>query len=208
MTLVKICGLKDEINLEAALINGADFVGFVFFEASPRNITIPQAALLAQQSNNHAKRVGLFVDPSDADLEAVLKEVDLDFIQLHGTETNIRVAEISERFNKPVIKAFRVADKADLDEARSYDAPAWLLFDAHVPGDLPGGTGQSFDWSLLESCTFEKPWMLSGGLHAGNVGGALKALKPDAIDVSSGVEKKRGEKDAAKIKSFIEAVKS
>ncbi len=158
------------------------------------------------------RAVGLFVDPTDEELEAVLGKVQLDMIQLHGTETPERVQNIKKRFSMPVIKAFPVRTAEDIERSGDYVSCAdWFIFDAKpMPGqagsDLPGGTGQVFDWSLLEGRVFTKPWMLSGGLTPDNVGAALSTLSPEAVDVSSGVEKQRGEKDPEKIQAFLKAV--
>lgn len=207
---VKICGIKTIEALEAAVQGGAAFVGFVFFEASPRNIAIDIAGELCQMVPAHVRRVGLFVNPSDEELEIVLKIATLDMLQLHGNETPKRVREIKKRFNKPVMKAFSVSTADDIVRAYAYeDAVDWYVFDAKAPegSEVPGGNGQSFDWALLAQEEFDKPWMLSGGLTLENVEQALMVLSPDAVDVSSGVESVRGQKDEAKIKAFIAAAK-
>jgi phosphoribosylanthranilate isomerase len=210
MTQVKICGLKDTDNLRAAIEAGADFVGMVFYPQSPRNIDYHTAANLRQLTPKNVKAVGLFVDPTDADLEKYVTGLKLDMIQLHGDEPPERVTAIQKRFERPVIKAIRFGSKTDLQQIEIYQPVAdWLLLDSRPQGaKLPGGTGKTFDWNLLAEQKFEKPWMLSGGLHAANVRTALGILKPTAVDVSSGVEKERGVKDAAKIREFIAAVKS
>lgn len=210
MTDVKICGIKTEEALKAAVDAGARFVGFVFYPDSPRNVSIEEAKHLAEQTPKGVRRVGLFVDPDNKTLEKTLEHVALDIIQLHGDETPERVAAIKNLTGKPVMKAIRLASKYDMDGYEEFETAAdWLLFDAKpADADLPGGTGQSFDWSILKGRTFKKQWMLSGGLTAENVAGALELLNPKAIDVSSGVEEMRGVKDPDKIKRFIEAVKS
>lgn len=208
MTDVKICGLSTPQTLRAAADAGARFAGFVFFPPSPRHVSPDIAASLARELPTGVRSVGLFVNADNALLEAVLGAVPLDMIQLHGEEPPARVAEIKARFKMPVIKAMRVADARDVAAARDYeDVADWLLFDAKVEGDLPGGTGHVFDWHVLADRTFRKPWMLGGGLHAGNIGAALSVLKPAAVDVSSGVESARGVKDIKKIQEFIAAVK-
>lgn len=208
-THIKICGIKEPEALQAATGNGARFVGFVFFPPSPRHITIDIAQELAYQVPTGVRSVGLFVDPTDAQLASVLGKVQLDMIQLHGHEDVSRVAEIKAHYMMPIIKAFPVSEIQDLDDVESYSEVAdWFLFDAKPPKDaaVPGGTGKSFDWSILEGRTFSKPWMLSGGLTPDNVADAISALRPDAVDVSSGVEAARGEKDPQRIKAFLEAV--
>lgn len=204
----KICGIKTPEALNAAVQGGVRFVGFVFYPRSPRHVEIDIAKELSMMLPTGVRSVALFVDPSDAELEAVLGKVQIDMIQLHGCETAYRVSEIKARFNLPVIKAFPVRVAEDIDCALGYEDADWYLFDAKpVDADLPGGTGQVFDWSLLQGREFDKPWMLSGGLDVDNVAAALAIVQPDAVDVSSGVESTRGVKDAGKIKAFLAAVK-
>lgn len=211
---VKICGLKDIVAIDAAIEAGADFIGLVFYPASPRHVTIEEAAWFAEhiKSRSVAKKVmsvALMVDPDDPLLEQVISVVSPDMLQLHGSETPERVSAVKERTKIPVIKALAVSSESDFNIVPAYDAVAdWLLFDAKpAPGGLPGGTGKSFDWSLLKGRSFSRPWMLSGGLTPENVGEALAVLSPDAVDVSSGVEAARGVKDPAKIRAFIEVSK-
>ena len=210
MTAVKICGLSDPQNLQTAIDAGTRFVGFVFYEPSPRNVSFDTAWNLARAVPTSLRSVGLFVDPDDELLERVLTRIQLDMVQLHGNETPGRVAEIKDKYKMEVMKAIRVREESDLEGIEGFEAAAdWLLFDSKPEkATLPGGTGHSFDWSLLEGRTFSKPWMLGGGLSPENVGDAIKQLSPNAVDVSSGVESAPGQKDPAKIKAFIEAVKS
>ncbi|MCF8495808.1 MAG: DUF559 domain-containing protein [Alphaproteobacteria bacterium] len=339
---IKICGIRDSEGLRAAVEAGADFVGFVFYPGSPRFVTVEQAAILSREESGSLKKVGLFVDPDLEELGNILARAPLDFIQLHGEETPAFISKIKEKFGIPVIKALRVAQAHDLDQAGAYEEVAdWLLFDSkpyapppskrgeagrgivsnarilrktmtsaerllwtrisrrqvggfkfrrqhpvppyigdfvclerqliieldgsqHIEqesydwkrteyleshgyrilrfwnkdvmentegvletildhlqnppplssplrkggGVMPGGTGQSFDWSLLAGRRFKKPWMLAGGLHAGNIAQALSVLMPDALDVSSGVESAPGVKDPEKIKAFVEAARA
>lgn len=203
MTLVKICGLKTPDAMTAALEGGADFVGLVFHEASPRHVEIEVAAYLASYVPDSVKVVGLFVDPDDKKLEEILANVRLDMIQLHGTESPIRIAEVKAKFGKPVIKALSIASPEDVAGIAAYEEAAdWTLLDSRG-----GGTGKSFDWALLDNASFVRPWMLAGGLTPGIVGGAIKRLKPTAVDVSSGVEAARGVKDPDKIRAFIKAAR-
>lgn len=206
MTAVKICGLRDPENLRVAAEAGAGFAGFVFYPQSPRFVETEIARILAEKLPQGVRGVGLFVDPSDEDIARILGAVPLDMIQLHGAENPARVAAIGALANLPVIKAIRLREPDDVLEAAKYeDVADWLLFDSRVDHDLPGGTGQRFDWEMLKGRAFRKPWMLSGGLMPENVAEALEILRPDALDVSSGVEKVRGVKDPAKIKAFIAA---
>jgi phosphoribosylanthranilate isomerase len=205
--LVKICGLSTPETITAAIEAGADFIGFVFYPASPRHVEIEVAKYLCTQIPDHIEIVGLFVNPNDPTLQKVINEVPLTMIQLHGNERPSRVAEIKEHFKLPLIKAFSIENKNDLDKAFEYEGLIeWYLFDAKGEA-LPGGNGISFDWSILENYKSEIPWMLAGGLTPENVNEALKTTTPNAVDVSSGVESSAGVKDASKIRAFLKAVK-
>jgi phosphoribosylanthranilate isomerase len=208
---VKICGLSSPTTLDAALASGADMVGFVFFDPSPRNLSPGQARALAGQLHGRAQKVALTVDAGDARLEAIVDALAPDILQLHGRESPERVRAIRARFGIPVMKAIGVASRADLDKADAYgEAADMLLFDAKPAPEavLPGGNGQAFDWSILSDFTAARPWMLSGGLDAGNVGEALAATGALGVDVSSGVESAPGVKDPARIATFIAAVRA
>jgi phosphoribosylanthranilate isomerase len=210
MTDVKICGLKTVDALDAALEGGADYVGLVFFAASPRNVTLQQAAALAGHARGRAQIVALVVDADDAALAAILEDVAPDWLQLHGRESPERVREIKQRTGLPVIKAIPVATQADATRAYDYAGIADLvLFDAKAPQGavLPGGNGHAFDWSALDGVKERMPFMLSGGLTADNVQDALRATNAGAVDVSSGVESAPGVKDPELIQRFLEAVK-
>lgn len=206
---IKICGLTEPKTLATACAQGADYIGYVFYPPSPRFIEPTQAAFLIRQMPSTVKAVGLFVDAGDQELEDALAAAPVDVVQLHGGETPERVAEVKARFHRPVIKALPVRGETDVAVARDYeDVADWLLFDAKPAGaNLPGGTGQRFDWSLLAGESFKKPWMLSGGLDADAVQEALGLLSPDGVDVSSGVEITRGVKDSGRITDFIRSVK-
>jgi phosphoribosylanthranilate isomerase len=210
--LAKICGVTSPGAVAAAVAGGADMIGFVFFPPSPRNLTPEQAATLAAAVPTGIDRVGVFVDPDDATLEAVLAKVPLDLIQLHGDESPARVRMIREKFRLPVIKAIRVSGPQDVARARDYDGVAdWLMFDSRAPrggeGGLPGGNGMAFDWRLLAGQGFRRPWLLSGGLDCDNVAVAVAESGAVAVDVSSGVEQAPGRKDPKRIKAFLETVK-
>jgi len=210
---VKICGLRTQAALQAALQGGADYVGLVFHAASPRNLDLKTARKLAETARGRAKIVALLVDPDDAQLAEVVAAVDPDLIQLHGAETPARVAEIAERFARPVMKAVKVAGPADAEAALAYKGKADLiLFDAKAPedreGTLPGGNGAAFDWQALESVRGKLPYMLAGGLTPLNVGEAIRLTGAAAVDVSSGVESRPGEKDAELIRRFLHAAKT
>ncbi len=210
---VKICGLRDEAALDVALAAGADYVGFVFFARSPRNI-LPQAArILADKARGKAKVVALFVDPDDALVAEVVETVSPDILQLHGTETPARVAEIARRFGRPVMKAVAVAGARDVQAALAYVGSAdRILFDAKAAQDdtdaLPGGNGVAFDWRALAGLEGRIDYMLAGGLTPGNVAEAILLTGARAVDVSSGVETRPGEKDPDLIRRFIHAAKT
>lgn len=205
---VKICGLRTADDVAAAATAGAGYVGFVFFPKSPRNVTIPEAKLLAAEVSVGIAKVALVVNPDDALLDAITAEVAIDMIQLHGAETPQRVAEVRARYGLPVMKAVGVADASDLDALDAYAKVAdQILVDAKPPkhADLPGGNGLSFDWRLIAGRRWPVPWMLAGGLVADNVAEAIALTGARQVDVSSGVESVPGTKDAAKIAAFVTA---
>ncbi len=210
MTQVKICGLNDAEGYDAAVAAGANHVGFVFYPPSPRAVSPAQAAALASRHPGGPRRVGLLVDASDAEIEAILAAVPLDILQLHGEETPARATALRQRFGLPVMKALGIAEAADLALLDSY-APAvdMFLLDAKPPqgASLPGGNATSFDWSLLAGRTIPRPWLLAGGLTAANVGAAIALSGAPGVDVSSGVERARGVKDPALIEAFVRAAR-
>ncbi len=206
----KICGLSDALSVEAAVQGGAAFVGFVFYAASPRAVSPGQAAELAALVPEGVAKVGLFVDADDAAIDAALA-APLDMLQLHGGETPERVAQLRARTGCKIIKNLPVASAADVERAADYyQAADWLMFDARpakdLKGALPGGNALAFDWLLLKDRDFPLPWMLAGGLNAGNVAEAVRLSGAQTVDVSSGVEDKRGVKNPAKIAGFLKAV--
>ena len=208
----KICGLNAPDAVAAAVAGGAGHIGLVFYPPSPRYVTPSRAALLAAEVPRAVGKVGLFVDAADDTLAAALDEVDLDLLQLHGDESVDRVAAVRERFGVPVMKAIRVSCESDVAAADAYAEVAdWLLFDARAPaerpGALPGGNALAFDWRLLAGRRWAVPWMLSGGLDAGNVAEAVGVAGARAVDVSSGVEDRRGHKSPGKIADFLAAVR-
>jgi phosphoribosylanthranilate isomerase len=200
-TRIKICGITREQDLDAALSAGADAIGFVFYPPSPRFLDDARAAALARRVPAFVTRVGLFVNAEPATVRATLAEVPLELLQFHGEED----AAYCAQFGRPWIKAARVRPDLDLLEfARRYPGASGLLLDAYV--EAYGGAGQTFDWSLIPR-QLPLPVLLSGGLHAANVGEGIRNLRPWAVDVSSGVESAKGIKDAAKIAAFVAAVK-
>lgn len=205
---VKICGLTDPHALAAALAGRVRFVGFVFYPGSPRWLSPPLAADLARMVPTGVRTVGLFVNPDDAFLDAVVGQVPLDFLQLHDDQPPDRLRHIRQRFALPIIKAFRIATAADLEPVATYAGLAdILLFDAKPPADdraLPGGNGRRFDWSLLNGRPWSQPWMLSGGLTPDTLAEAIAATGARMVDVSSGVEDRPGHKDPQRIRAFLD----
>lgn len=201
-TRIKICGITREQDLRAAASSGADAIGLVFYDKSPRHLDVSQAAKLARTVPPFVTAVGLFANPSVDYVREVLAKVSLDVLQFHGEETPGFCAQ----FDKPYLKAIRVKPGVDLLQCASrYSDAQGLLLDAYVEG-MQGGTGEPFDWALIPR-DLTLPVILSGGLHMGNVAAAIKQVRPYAVDVSSGVEAAKGIKDAAKIAAFINEVK-
>jgi len=204
---VKICGLATVDDVCACADAGANYMGLVFFEKSPRNISIPTARELALAAPPGLAKVALVVNPSDAELDAITGTVPLDVLQLHGKETPERVAEVKSRYGLPVMKAVGIADGDDLPKLESYFGVAdQILVDAKPPkgGELPGGNGLSFDWRLIAGRRWPCPWMLAGGLTPENVAEAVKMTGAKQVDVSSGVEDVPGQKNAELIQKFVQ----
>ena len=209
---VKICGLKRPEDALTAAKAGADYLGFVFFERSPRHLTMVDAVRLRDRLPHGPERVGVFVDPDFALLSAAVDALDLDWIQLHGDETPKFASLVRARFGLNVIKAVPVATAEDVAEARRWYGHAdALLFDAKPPATadaLPGGNAVRFPWGLMQGQDIALPWFLAGGLTAENVAEAISLSGAPALDVSSGVESAPGEKSAEKIEAFLKAAKS
>jgi len=207
---VKICGIKTEEALTAAIEAGADFIGLVFFAKSPRHVDLDNASRLSEMARGHIRTVALLVDPSDAELDQILNTVAPDIIQLHGTETPERVAEIRTLAQRPILKAVKVATAADIVAASAFPAADMFLFDAKPAktAALPGGNGVPFDWPLLAQTPPDRPFMLSGGLTAENIAEAIRLTEPQAVDTSSGVERAPGQKDSGAIRRFVHAAKT
>lgn len=208
---VKICGLTTVEAVQDTVAAGADYIGLVFFPKSPRNLDFDTAQRLAQQVPSHVKTVALMVNPSDDFLRELLEHVDVDILQLQGSESAERMREIKELSGKPVIKALGVSSQDDLATLESYKGLAdQILLDAKAPkdSDRPGGNGASFDWSLLTDTSIDVPWMLAGGLTIENVKEAITVSHARQVDVSSAVESAPGVKDKEKVRAFIAAAKS
>jgi phosphoribosylanthranilate isomerase len=202
---VKICGLSTPEAVEAALAAGADMLGFVCFEKSPRHLPLEAAQSLGRQVGERGRKVLLTVDADDAALAAAIEALAPHILQLHGNETLERIAALKAHFGVPVMKAISIGGPADLAQIAAFEEIAdFLLLDSR-PAEpaLPGGSGNAFDWSLLRGFPLSKPWLLAGGLTPGNVGAALATTRAPGVDVSSGVESAPGVKDLAKIAAFI-----
>ena len=204
----KICGLTTAEAVKTARDAGADMVGFVFYPPSPRAIDVDLARALKELAGPDVQAVGVFVDPDDDLLDRTISGVGLDMVQLHGSESPERVAEIRRRFKLPVIKAIQVTDAEDVTMAREFEPVAdYLMFDAKPPAEslLPGGNGAAFDWSLLDGQSWQRPWILSGGLNADVLEDAVTTSGAAAVDVSSGVETAPGTKAPGLIEAFLKA---
>ena len=207
---VKICGLSTRETLEVALQAGADMVGFVFFEASPRHVSLGTARELGQIAKGRALKVALTVDADDATLSNIVETLQPDLLQLHGSESISRVRDIKQVFRVPVMKVIGVAAPHDLDVLPGFATVAdRILFDARAPKDAtrPGGLGVPFDWNLLTNIDMKIPFMVSGGLTAANVAEAIRITRASGVDVSSGVESAPGVKDVDMIRAFIRAAR-
>lgn len=207
---IKICGLKTPEAVAAALEGGASHVGFIFFPKSPRNVSVEEAARLRQAALGRAKAVAVTVDADNGALDAIVRGMKPDMLQLHGSETPERVAAVKARYGLPVMKALATSAASDIEAVVPYRGIAdRFLLDAKPPKDaaLPGGNGVPFDWSILAALDADVDYMLSGGLDAGNIGEALRMTNAPGIDVSSGVETAPGVKDVGLIAAFFEAVR-
>jgi phosphoribosylanthranilate isomerase len=200
-TRIKICGIREASHARLAAESGADAIGLVFYPASPRHLALAEAAAVVASLPPFVAAVGLFVNPSEAQVRAALDSVALDLLQFHGDET----PEFCAGFGKPFVRVVRMEPGADLLEyAQRFSGAKALILDAHVPGQ-PGGTGQTFDWAAIPR-DLPIPLILSGGLTSTNVARAVREVRPWAVDVSSGVEASRGVKDPRKIVEFIRSV--
>lgn len=210
--LVKICGVTTPTAIDAAVAAGADMIGLVFFERSPRHVSMETARALAAHAAGRARMVALTVDADDDFLATLAADLKPDIIQLHGEETPARVAAIRSGFAIPVMKAIGVAGAADLAAIGAYaEVSDMLLVDAKPPRTseaLPGGNGLTFDWRVVAGLDPGRPVMLSGGLHPGNVAEAVRLTRLPGVDVSSGVESGPGRKDPEKIMAFVAAARA
>ncbi|GFE63095.1 phosphoribosylanthranilate isomerase [Litoreibacter roseus] len=207
---VKICGLRSADDVAACVAARANYVGLVFFPKSPRHLEVDMARDVALSVPVGLAKVALTVDATDAELDALIEAVPLDMLQLHGHETPDRVVHVRSRYGLPVMKAVGIADEGDLPALSDHLQVAdQILVDAKPPksAQLPGGNGLTFDWRLIAGRRWPVPWMLAGGLNLTNVADALRLTGADQVDVSSGVERAPGVKDAAKIVAFCDAAR-
>jgi phosphoribosylanthranilate isomerase len=208
MALAKICGLSTPETVAAALAGRAAYVGFMFFEKSPRYVTPQAAARLAAPVRGKARIVAVAVDPTDALLREIAQTLKPDFLQLHGRETPARVREAAMRTGAGTIKVIPVETDDDLKRLAEFEAVAdHLMLDTKAPpgAERPGGNGAAFDWSLTYGRKFARPWFLAGGLDPYNVTEAVRLSGAPIVDVSSGVERGAGLKDPALIEAFLRA---
>lgn len=207
----KICGLTRPGDVSAACAAGAAYLGFNFFRRSPRYVSFDRARQLAADVPEGIAKVALVVDADDAVLDALTEIVPVDILQLHGSETPERLAEVKTRYGLPVMKTVGIATADDLPLLDSYARAAdLLLVDAKPPkgADRPGGNAITFDWQLIAGRRWPVPWLLAGGLTPGNVAGAIRLTGANQVDVASGVESAPGEKDAALIRAFIDSARA
>ena len=208
----KICGLSTPETVKAALDGGVRYVGFMFFDRSPRDVAPETAARLAQpiRAKGGVGVTAVTVDPTDELLDRLAATLGPDFIQLHGKETPARAREVAERTGAQVVKVLPVSEAADIDKAAAFEpVVAHLMFEGKPPrdADRPGGVGARFDWTLLAGRRFARPWFLAGGLDPWNVAEAVRLSGAPLVDVSSGVERGPGLKDPALITAFLDAVR-
>ncbi|MEM8837714.1 MAG: phosphoribosylanthranilate isomerase [Pseudomonadota bacterium] len=209
--IVKICGLSTRESVDAAIAAGAQWIGLVSFEPSPRHVELEEAKRLADHARGRAKIVSLTVNADDDRLAAIAEHVRPDLLQFHGSETPERIAEVKARFSLPVMKAVGVSELADLEKIDPYIGAAdHILLDAKPPKGavLPGGNGAAFDWAILDHLDKDTSFMLSGGLNPQNVHEAVTKVHPFGVDVSSGVERSPGVKDLRKIADFAKAARA
>jgi len=206
---IKICGVHTAEALDAVLAARADFVGFNFYPSSPRFLALSDAPLLVRQAEGRVRKVGVFVDASDAAIGEAVAAAQLDAIQLHGSESPERAGQLGAQFGLPVWKVIAVTTRDDLAKAEAYSgAAAFILLDAKTPkGSLPGGMGLTFDWALLDGWRAPLPWGLAGGLTPANVAEAASQTGAPLVDAASGIESAPGLKDPALIAAFCKAAR-
>lgn len=201
---IKICGINDKLCMDAAIESKADYIGLVFYDKSPRNLSLGDAKELLKNRNQHSKIVALTVNSDDDFIKDIEQNIKPDYFQLHGNETPLRCKEIKVKFKIPIIKGIGIKNKLDLIKAnQDYENLCDILLLDSPSSILPGGNGEMFNWNIIKNCEPSKKWMLAGGLNINNIEKAVKISNPPAIDISSGVEISKGIKDPEMIKNFI-----
>jgi len=201
---IKICGINDKLCMDAAIESKADYIGLVFYDKSPRNLSLGDAQQLLKNRNQHSKIVALTVNSDDDFIKEIKQNIKPDYFQFHGNETPLRCKEIKVKFKIPIIKGIGIKNKLDLIKAnQDYENLCDILLLDSPSTILPGGNGEMFNWNIIKNCGPQKKWMLAGGLNINNIEQAVKISNPPAIDISSGVEISKGIKDPEMIKNFI-----
>ena len=201
---IKVCGINDQISIDAAINNSVDYIGLVFYKESPRNISISNAKVLIRNRPEISKIVALTVNPSDNFLLEIKKNIEPDFIQLHGEEGPNRCKDIREKLNIPIIKGIGIKNDVNIKYLiKPYEEICDILILDAPSEELPGGNGKKFDWKILKNYKSQKKWMLAGGLNINNISEAIDITRPPAIDISSGLETIKGVKDPQLIKNFV-----
>ena len=201
---IKICGINDKSCMDAAIESKADYIGLVFYDKSPRNLSLGDAQQLLKNRNQHSKIVALTVNSDDDFIKEIKQNIKPDYFQFHGNETPLRCKEIKVKFKIPIIKGIGIKNKLDLIKAnQDYENLCDILLLDSPSTILPGGNGEMFNWNIIKNCEPQKKWMLAGGLNINNIEQAVKISNPPAIDISSGVEISKGIKDPEMIKNFI-----
>jgi phosphoribosylanthranilate isomerase len=201
---IKICGINDKLSMDAAIESKADYIGLVFYDKSPRNLSLGDAQQLLKNRNQHSKIVALTVNSDDDFIKDIKQNIKPDYFQFHGNETPLRCKEIKVKFEIPIIKGIGIKNKLDLIKAnQDYENLCDILLLDSPSTILPGGNGEIFNWNIIKNCEPQKKWMLAGGLNINNIEQAVKISNPPAIDISSGVEISKGIKDPDMIKNFI-----
>lgn len=201
---IKICGINDKLCMDAAIESKADYIGLVFYDKSPRNLSLSDAKKLLKNRNQHSKIVALTVNSDDDFIKEIKQNIKPDYFQFHGNETPLRCKEIKVKFEIPIIKGIGIKNKLDLIKAnQDYENLCDILLLDSPSSILPGGNGEMFNWNIIKNCEPSKKWMLAGGLNINNIEKAVKISNPPAIDISSGVEISKGIKDPEMIKNFI-----
>ena len=203
---IKICGISTEAAIDALVTGGAAYMGMIFFEKSPRHVSLEQASRLSSHAGKRVRKVAVTVDASDDYIGEIVAAAEPDMLQLHGSETPERVKQLNSRFKLPIIKSIAVGARSDLDKIAPYEGIVdRFLFDAKPPAgsDLPGGNGVAFEWEIMDGLPDNVPYMLSGGLDATNLERAIRLSGATAVDISSGVESAPGVKDPKLIEAFL-----